>query len=76
MPVAKELSRLNEFLANTLGSIEKAIVKSSITGTKDSNPKIPKHVQRWNEFKGDSANFEYPKIVIGNDVYPSVSWGI
>ena len=69
-------TKLKEFLANSLENIEKALVKPSTTGTKRANPKSPKYVERWKEFKNDAANFDYPTTVIGNDISLPVTRGI
>ena len=59
---------INDFLLNTLADIEKALTKPSTVGTNRNHPKIPKVVERWDDFRTDAANYEYPTTPIGADV--------
>ena len=59
---------INDFLSNILADIEKALTKPSTSGTKRNHPKVPKVVERWNDFISEAASYEYPTTPIGADV--------
>ena len=59
---------INNFLSNILADIEKSLTKPSTTGTKRNHPKIPKVVERWDDFITEAARYEYPTTPIGADV--------
>jgi hypothetical protein len=64
----KDAFGINDFLSSSLADIEKALSKPSTTGTKRIHPKIPKVVERWDNFITEAARYEYPTTPIGADV--------
>jgi predicted Ser/Thr protein kinase len=54
-------------LSNTLGEIKKKLAEP-VSSSKRNHPKTPKTVERWEEFRTNAANFNFPTNLLSSDI--------
>ena len=60
-------------MANTLPDIRKELGNPSAFGTSRSHPKTPNNVGRWENFKLNAENFDFPSISIDDMNLPKTA---